>query len=230
MHGPASGAGSLSPTPQDTKTTWGVFWCVHVNRPARHERRKTSIGSSIRIRQGINKKQETGGLFRIAGSQVSKPQGAPLFKIARLNSLKPLSAETLNNDSQSLSVLSQFCATETWSGDLSTGLLKVGERAMGYHRLDSPECGLLNLIRCYDPADRTKILELFEQATTHSSTFCFSTTITGTATNRPRAIFCMGESSGLEKKFSGRILGVFLFPHFTLEPGHTLAGSIYAPQ
>jgi hypothetical protein len=30
-------------------------------------------------------------------------------------------------------------------------------------------------------------------------------------------LFCMGESNGLEEKFSGSMVGVFVFPRFKLE-------------
>jgi hypothetical protein len=133
------------------------------------------------------------------------------------------------NDNSQISALSQFCTSEEWSGDMSTGLLKIGPQAMAFHGLQSAECGLLNLVRCYEMADRKKILELFEQATTDSSSFCFSTTIqSGTRCRQP--VFCIGESSGLEKKFSGTIYGVFVFPNFTLEPGQMAAGLVFTPH
>lgn len=135
----------------------------------------------------------------------------------------------LANDNDQLAFLSQFCASEAWSGDLASGLLKIGEKALAHHGLSNNECGLLNLIRCYETIDRNKILELFEQATTHSSSFCFSTTIhKSNGTRQP--VFCVGESTGLEKKFSGSILGVFLFPHFELESGSITTGPVFSSQ
>lgn len=134
-----------------------------------------------------------------------------MFKIAR--STSPRSQAVGRDD---LPMLSQFSFSEAWSGDLATGLLKLGERAVAMHGLDSGECGLLNLVRRYDPNDRAKLLELFEQATTHSSSFCFSTIIHNPLNGRRQPVFCIGESTGLERKYSGTIYGVFLFPHFTL--------------
>jgi hypothetical protein len=145
----------------------------------------------------------------------------PVFKIAR--STSPRSQAVGKDD---LPMLSQFCFTEAWSGDLASGLLKLGERAVSMHGLDSGECGLLNLVRRYDANDRAKLLELFEQATTHSSSFCFSTIIHNPLNGRRQPVFCIGESTGLERKYSGTIYGVFLFPHFTLntEPAMVSSG------
>ncbi|WP_442966916.1 hypothetical protein [Rhizobium sp. C4] len=143
-----------------------------------------------------------------------------MFKIAR--STSPRSQGVGKDD---LPMLSQFCVSEAWSGDLSTGLLKLGERAVSMHGLDSGECGLLNLVRRYDPNDRAKLLELFEQATTHSSSFCFSTIIHNPLNGRRQPLFCIGESTGLERKYSGTIYGVFLFPHFTLQQDAAVAAN-----
>lgn len=121
------------------------------------------------------------------------------------------------SDSDS-NLLYQFSFSEGWAGDMSNGVIKLGERATALHGLDGPECGLLSMMRSYDPHDRAHILELFEQAATSSSTFCYSTTIVmGTGQRQP--VFCIGESNGLEQKYSGSMIGVFVFPRFTLAPG-----------
>jgi hypothetical protein len=52
-------------------------------------------------------------------------------------------------------------------------------------------------MRCYDPEDRNRIVRIFEQAATLSSSFCFSTTITMPNGYR-QPLFCMGESNGYE--------------------------------
>ena len=77
-----------------------------------------------------------------------------------------------------------------------------GERATLLHGLNTPECGLLSMMRCYDPNDRAHILELFEQAATSSSHFCYSTTI-GLANGHRQPVFCVGESDGLEHSSTG---------------------------
>ncbi len=84
------------------------------------------------------------------------------------------------------------------------------------HGLHQAECGLLNLVRCYDSADRNHVLALFEQAATTSSSFCFSTTII-LASGQKQPVFCIGQSTGLEQRYSGVLLGIFFFPRFQLE-------------
>nr|WP_087149152.1 hypothetical protein [Pararhizobium antarcticum] len=113
-------------------------------------------------------------------------------------------------------MLGQLCVAESWSGDLSNGLFKLGEMATSTHGLQHAECGLLNLVRCYDAADRNHVLALFEQAATNSSSFCFSTTIV-MASGQKQPLFCIGESFGLEQRYSGSMLGVFFFPRFQVD-------------
>jgi len=141
-----------------------------------------------------------------------------LFKIARRapSPFPDAVSFTLGESGQEL--LSQFCFSEGWLGNLSSGLLRLGENAAAMHGLRQPECGLLNLVRCYDGADRDHVLRLFEQAAATSSSFCFSTTIV-LASGQRRPVFCVGESSGLEQRCSGSLLGVFCFPRFQLETG-----------
>lgn len=114
------------------------------------------------------------------------------------------------------SMLSQYCISEGWVGDLANGVLKLGNQAVAFHGLSASDCGLLTLIRCYEPQDSNRILELFEEAATIPSSFCFSTTIVvGEGMRQP--VFCVGESTGLEQKYSGTMLGVFMFPRFRIE-------------
>ncbi|MCA1440480.1 hypothetical protein I6F07_09685 [Ensifer sp. IC4062] len=134
-----------------------------------------------------------------------------MFKIARTNSLSS-SVHGLPHQE----ITAQFCVSEGWSGDLTTGLFVLGDKAAAIHGLRENECGLLNFVRCYDPADRTHVLELFEQAATSSSAFCFSTTII-LETGQRQPLFCIGESSGLEERYSGSMLGAFFFPRFLIE-------------
>lgn len=125
---------------------------------------------------------------------------------------------TLELDSVRTDVLTQFCLSEDWSSDLSSGIIRLGRWSATLHGAISPECGLLSLVRCYETYDRARILELFEQAATSSSNFCFSTTaLVGEGHRQP--VFCVGESIGTEEKYAGSMAGVFLFPRFKLEPG-----------
>ncbi|MBP1859422.1 hypothetical protein [Rhizobium herbae] len=139
-----------------------------------------------------------------------------MFKIARAGLSQPHAANSFALGESGQELLSQFCFSEGWSGDLSNGLFRLGESAAAMHGLHQAECGLLNLVRCYDSADRNHVLSLFEQAATTSSSFCFSTTII-LASGQKQPVFCIGESTGLEQRYSGALLGVFFFPRFQLE-------------
>lgn len=149
--------------------------------------------------------------------------GSTVFNIANANLGAPFVPGSLEPGIQSRDLLAQFSVTEGWSGDLSSGSISLGEWGTALHGLPSRECGLLSLMRCYDPRDHRRIIELFEQAATSPSSFCFSTTIATKAGQR-QPLFCMGESSGLERKYAGRIIGVFIFPRFKLDAGSTVAG------
>jgi len=139
-----------------------------------------------------------------------------LFKIAKANAAVPLMPGSLNDNNQNYEILAQFSVSEAWIGDFSSGVIRLGEWSAMLHGLSAQECGLLSLIRCYDTRDRGHILELFEQAATLCSSFCFSTTIIMPNGFR-QPLFCMGESNGLEEKYSGGMVGVFVFPRFKLD-------------
>ncbi|WP_429121894.1 hypothetical protein [Ensifer sp. 4252] len=139
-----------------------------------------------------------------------------MFKITRTNTVPLGVPGQMHSGLPHQEFLEQFCASEGWSGDLSTGLFRLGEKASAIHGLNESECGLLNFVRCYDPADRNHVLELFEQAATTCSSFCFSTTIS-LESGHKQPVFCIGESSGLEERYSGTIHGIFFFPRFLVE-------------
>lgn len=139
-----------------------------------------------------------------------------MFKIARSSLSRPHGIHSAARPAVDQELLGQFCVTEGWSGDLSNGLFVLGENTARMHGLSHGECGLLNLVRCYDSTDRNHVLELFEQAATNSSSFCFSTTII-LASGQKQPVFCLGESTGLEQRYSGTLLGMFFFPRFQLE-------------
>lgn len=141
--------------------------------------------------------------------------GNVLFKIAKANLAMPFVSGSLDIEGYNHELLAQFCVSEGWIGDLSNGVIKLGHWSTILHGLTSPECGLLNLMRCYDNHDHGRILELFEQAATASSSFCFSTTVLAEGGHR-QPIFCIGESIGTEERYAGSMVGVFLFPRFKL--------------
>lgn len=143
-----------------------------------------------------------------------------MFKIAKSAFVSPFVPGSVSFDASDNELLTQYCITERWTGDLSNGLFRLGDKAARMHGLDQRNCGLLNLVRCYEPQDRNRVLELFEQAATASSSFCFSTTINTTGAPR-QPVFCIGESTGLEQRYAGTIIGVFFFPRFQLDrTGH----------
>jgi hypothetical protein len=115
-------------------------------------------------------------------------------------------------------MLTQFSVSESWVGDFSSGVIRLKDRSAKLHGLTLPECGLLSLMRCYDPKDRNRIVEIFEQASTLSSSFCFSTTIIMPNGYR-QPLFCMGESNGYEDSCNGSMLGVFIFPRLETNAG-----------
>lgn len=136
--------------------------------------------------------------------KISKSKASPAPKVA---SLTPFSSSP---------ALSQFCATESWTGDLSNGLFQIGRVGSYYHGINEGECGLLTLLRCYEPNDRVSILELLENASSSPASFCFSTyIICGPDERQP--LMCIGESTGFGESSHGSMHGVFLFPRVAAE-------------
>ncbi len=158
---------------------------------------------------------------RAAGEAAPK-LGKNLFKIARTNAAAPLMPGSLDISNHDPEMLAQFSISETWVGDMSSGVIRLKEWSALLHGLPARECGLLSLTRCYDPKDHDHILELFEQAATLSSSFCFSTTIMMSNGFR-QPLFCMGESNGHDDANHGSMLGVFIFPRFKTNTGGEFA-------
>lgn len=139
-----------------------------------------------------------------------------MFKITSLDGFETQLASTERSVLPNDNILSHFCASEAWTGNLANGLIRLGELTTTMHGLKESECGLLTLIRCYDPDDRHQLLNILEQATTKNSSFCYSTMIhLGNEIRRP--VFCVGESTGLQSSDMGKIHGVFLFPNFKIQ-------------
>lgn len=163
-------------------------------------------------------------LFRSdrSAAETAPEPGNPLFKIAKATVAAPLMPGSLDLTHRNQDMIAQFSVSEAWAGDFSSGIIRLGDWSSLLHGLSAQECGLLSLLRCYDPKDRGHILALFEQATTLSSSFCFSTTIMMPNSLR-QPVFCMGESSGVEEKFSGSMAGVFIFPRFKLDGANQTA-------
>lgn len=134
-----------------------------------------------------------------------------MFRISKTRSPATILAPTDNETGFDASVVGKYCASDEWSGNLANGLFLLGKLGEELHGLPSAECGLLTLLRCYDEADRVKILELLESASSSASSFCFSThIISGPADGQP--VLCIGHSSGFGDSHAGRMHGVFIFP------------------
>jgi len=142
--------------------------------------------------------------------------GTQVFKIIKTDLSSPFVPGSMEFGASDNEMLTQYSVTERWSGDLSNGLFALGEKAAAAHGLQQRTCGLLSLIRCYEPQDRPFLLELFEQAAASSSSFCFSTTVHLDGIPR-QPVFCIGESTGIEDRYAGSIIGVFILPRFQVD-------------
>jgi hypothetical protein len=144
--------------------------------------------------------------------------GNNVFKITKTNAPAALMRGSLELNDNNPDMLAQLSISESWVGDFSSGVIRLQERSARLHGLSVPECGLLSLMRCYDPKDRGRIVQIFEQAAALSSSFCFSTTIILPNGYR-QPLFCMGESNGYEEEGNGSMIGMFIFPRIEADTG-----------
>ncbi|MCM2293833.1 hypothetical protein NAC44_16020 [Allorhizobium sp. BGMRC 0089] len=121
--------------------------------------------------------------------------------------------------------LSSYALTEEWTSDLGNGVLHLGANTADLHGFKTRECGLLTMVRSYDPRDRSAILDLFEKAATQTTSFCFATTILHeTAQKQP--VFCIGRSMAMLSSTTEKavapctIKGVFIFPVIARDRTH----------
>ncbi|QRM54453.1 hypothetical protein [Sinorhizobium sp. BG8] len=98
---------------------------------------------------------------------------------------------------------------EEWGADLSTGLIELGAQTLAMHDMHRSPCGIVELIRSYDPVDCPRILWALEEASGTSASFSFATTIHA-RDNLRRPVYCVGRSDLLEGQM-GVIHGVFAF-------------------
>ncbi|MBP1850465.1 hypothetical protein [Rhizobium halophytocola] len=145
-------------------------------------------------------------MFKIADSTLTKTID-PFFELA--GRLAP-------------ELMERYAVTEDWEGDLANGVMRLGDRAAILHELPGGECGLLTMMRRYDPQDRGRILQLFEQAAAASSQFCYTTTIRQSG-DRRQPIFCIGQSREMDSSAGASMTGIFIFPRFHTE--HPLLAS-----
>jgi hypothetical protein len=71
-----------------------------------------------------------------------------VFKIARAGLSQSHSASSYSLGESGQELLSQFCFSEGWSGDLSNGLFRLGESAAAMHGLQQTECCMVILLSC----------------------------------------------------------------------------------
>ncbi len=98
---------------------------------------------------------------------------------------------------------------ETWTCDLSTGLFAIGDKTRARHGLGPDAQGLLDLVRSYACQDRQTVLNVLEEATSTSSSFCFCTTIM-LGDGPASSVFCVGSSEISGGR--GLLQGIFAFP------------------
>ena len=156
----------------------------------------------------------------IDGETIRPGAKVTVFRISKTRHPAASLSEIGADDEFDNAVLVKYCASDEWSGDLSNGLFQLGQLGEQLHGLQAAECGLLTLLRCYEDADRIRILELLESASASASSFCFSThIIAGPAAGQP--VLCVGHSSGFGDDNDGRMHGVFIFPRMPVETvGH----------
>lgn len=139
-----------------------------------------------------------------------------MFRISKLKTSSQAEAVPPERVNEPTAGLGRFYLSDQWVGDLANGLFQLGKISEQLHGLDTGECGLLTLLRCYEPADRVNILELLETASSSPSSFCFSTHIvTGPSERQP--LLCIGESGGFDENGAANMSGVFVFPKLVAE-------------
>lgn len=110
-----------------------------------------------------------------------------------------------------------FFVCEEWSAELATGLLWLGPETSALHAVPGTPCGIMDLIRLYDPLDWHKVLYTLEAAATVSGELSFATSIRpGPGLYRP--VFCFGHSETANGT-RGTIHGTFAIARLCVELG-----------
>ena len=136
------------------------------------------------------------GLFKLFSSTMADTNGVP--------------ANTLPQPSQD--VLAHFFLSETWTLHLNTGIFELGPCARARPSIRETErCGLLTLLRCYPAADRPKVMQLFEAASSEPAAFCFAT-VSLHPDQGEQPFTCVGETASFGADGQGLISGIFMFP------------------
>ena len=97
----------------------------------------------------------------------------------------------------------------------STGLLRLGPETAFLHGAAGAPCGIMDLIRFYDPADLSRVLQTLEEAAAVSTEFTFATTIRQEP-GLHRLVFCSGRSETTNSA-GGVIHGTFAVARLCVE-------------
>ncbi|ASY55445.1 MULTISPECIES: hypothetical protein [Sinorhizobium] len=122
--------------------------------------------------------------------------------------IKPLNPETHGAWTRVLAKAGYMI--DPWRCDVDSGAFVVGLQTLSLLGLRQNPCGIIDLVRAYDPKDRATILSILEKATATSSSFCFSAMV-----RRPggssRQLCCIGNST-IGEAAGGSLQGVFAVP------------------
>lgn len=142
----------------------------------------------------------------MAYQTAAPPRGSDLMALKATSISTRLTgvADLIGMDSRDIE---KVFVCETWSATLSTGLFNLGAETARLHGTAGTPCGILEMIRLYDPADWPKVLQALENAAAAATSFSFATTI------RPspglyRPVFCCGQSQTMDET-GGVIEGTF---------------------
>lgn len=154
--------------------------------------------------------------YRCPGVGARYPGSDILSDRTRMSLKSPLTASRLANVAELAGIdcreIETVFVCEEWSAELSTGLLRLGIETALLHGIAGPPCGVMDLIRLYDPADWAQVLQALEDAATAPVTFSFATTIRpGPGLYRP--VFCFGQS----EEAGGTINGTFAVARLCVE-------------
>jgi hypothetical protein len=84
-----------------------------------------------------------------------------VFKIIKTDLSSPFLPGSMGFDETDNELLTQYCVTERWTGDLSNGLFTLGDKATQAHGLPQRACGLSephSLLRAARPHARARTL------------------------------------------------------------------------
>ncbi|OCP04824.1 MULTISPECIES: hypothetical protein [unclassified Ensifer] len=99
---------------------------------------------------------------------------------------------------------------EAWHCDLASGVFHLGRKTAHLLGVPALSCGIVDLVRAHDRKDRATILNILEQATASSASFCFTTVVHKPAPKTTQ-LFCVGRSVLDTPAGENSLQGVFAF-------------------